>query len=214
VRLLWDRVFQPSPARRDVFEAMKQVAETGHGPMEQHPRWDVRSSGGPESLNLEGQGPDQELGTATNLPPLGLTWAHRCRLAAIQGPPGRDAQLRALVTESAHRVTGVASLILLADIGDQRLRALDLNFEGGNQRIFGVNDDVSRFPLKFKADCKLHLCSPAFNNSKDSTIQLGGVKYVGANDGAQLLGPAIFISTRKAAAIPTNRSVRRAGPFA
>src|SRR5213078_4511561 len=32
-------------ARRDLFEAMKQVAETGHGPMEQLLPWAVRSSG-------------------------------------------------------------------------------------------------------------------------------------------------------------------------
>ena len=75
-------------------------------------------------------------------------------------------KLRALAAESAHRVTGVASFILLADIGDQRLRALHLNFEGGDQGIFRVNDNVSRFSLKFKADRKLHLCSPAFNIQK------------------------------------------------
>jgi hypothetical protein len=69
--------------------------------------------------------------------------------------------LRALVAESAHRVTGVASFIFLADIGDQRFRALDLNFERGDQRIVRANDNVSRFPLKSKADRKLHLCSPA-----------------------------------------------------
>jgi hypothetical protein len=68
--------------------------------------------------------------------------------------------LGALVTETAHGVTGVASLILLADIGDQRLRALYLDFEGGDQHIFRINDDVSRFSLNFKADRKLHLCSP------------------------------------------------------
>jgi hypothetical protein len=55
--------------------------------------------------------------------------------------------LRVLVTESAHRVTGVAAFILLADIGDQRFWALHLNFEGGDQRVFRVNDNVSRFPL-------------------------------------------------------------------
>jgi hypothetical protein len=55
-------------------------------------------------------------------------------------------------------VTGVASFILLADIGDQRLRTLHLNFEGGDQRVFRVNDNVSRVPLKFKANRKLHLC--------------------------------------------------------
>jgi hypothetical protein len=57
-------------------------------------------------------------------------------------------------------VTGVASLILLADIGDQRLRPLHLDFERGDQRIFRVNDDMSRFPLKFKADRKLHYALP------------------------------------------------------
>ena len=73
-------------------------------------------------------------------------------------------------------MTGVAAFILLADIGDQRFRALHLNFEGGDQRIFGVNDNVSRFPLKFKADRKLHVCSPASQHSKTSTIQLADVK--------------------------------------
>lgn len=56
-------------------------------------------------------------------------------------------------------MTGVASFILLADIGYQRLRTLQLNFEGGNQRVFGVNDNVFRFSLKFKANRKLHLCA-------------------------------------------------------
>ena len=73
----------------------------------------------------------------------------------LSAPKG--VQLGAFVSESTHRVASVASLILLADIGDQRLRALDLDFEGGDQRIFGVDDDMSRFPLKFKADRKLHL---------------------------------------------------------
>jgi hypothetical protein len=69
----------------------------------------------------------------------------------------------ALAAESPHGVTGVASFILLADIGDQRLRALHLDFEGGDQRIFRVNDNVFRFPLKFEADRKLHLRSPVCN---------------------------------------------------
>jgi hypothetical protein len=37
---------------------------------------------------------------------------------------------------------------------------------------------VSRFPLKFKADRKLHLCSPAFQHSKGSTTQLVDVKQL------------------------------------
>ena len=80
--------------------------------------------------------------------------------------PAKGVQLRVLAAESAHRMTGVASFILLADIGDQRLRALHLNFEGGDQRIFRVNDNVSRFPLKFKADRKLHCALPLFNIQK------------------------------------------------
>jgi hypothetical protein len=74
-------------------------------------------------------------------------------------------------------VTGVASFILLADIGDQRLRSLHLNFEGGDQRVFRVNDNVSGFPLKFKANRKLHLCALPIS-MKSSTIRLGGVKLL------------------------------------
>jgi hypothetical protein len=55
--------------------------------------------------------------------------------------------LGALVTETAHGVTGVASLILLADIGD--LRALQLYLQSWDQRNFGVNDDVSRNRANF-----------------------------------------------------------------
>jgi catechol 2,3-dioxygenase-like lactoylglutathione lyase family enzyme len=32
-----------------------------------------------------------------------------------------------------------------------------LNLEGGDQRVFRVNDNASRFPMNFKADRKLHL---------------------------------------------------------
>ena len=37
---------------------------------------------------------------------------------------------------------------------------MHLDFEGSDQRVFRVNDNVSRLPLKFIADRKLHLCSP------------------------------------------------------
>jgi hypothetical protein len=67
-------------------------------------------------------------------------------------------------------VTGVASFVLLADISDQRLRTLHLNLEGGDQRVFRVNDNVTRFPLNFKANRKLHLCALPLS-AKDSTIQ-------------------------------------------
>jgi hypothetical protein len=76
---------------------------------------------------------------------------------------GALVRANALAAESAHRVAGVASFILLADIGDQRLRTLHLNFEGGDQRVFRVNDNVSRFPLKFKTNRKLHFVLSDFS---------------------------------------------------
>ena len=65
--------------------------------------------------------------------------------------------LGVLAAKSAHGVTGVATFILLADIGNQRFWTLHFDFEGGDQRVFRVNDNVSRFPLNFKTDRKLHL---------------------------------------------------------
>jgi hypothetical protein len=56
---------------------------------------------------------------------------------------GCEAELRSLATQPAHRVTGVTSFVLLADIGDQCLRTLHLDLEGGDQRVFRVNDNVS-----------------------------------------------------------------------
>ena len=61
------------------------------------------------------------------------------RVTDVSVRPVKSVQLRVLAAESAHGVTGVASLILLADIGDQRLRALHFDFERGDQCIFGVN---------------------------------------------------------------------------
>ena len=95
--------------------------------------------------------------------------------ALTQRARGCEAELRILATQPAHRVTGVTSVVLLADIGDQRLRTLHLNLEGGDQRVFRVNDNVSRFPLNFKANRKLHLCALPLS-AKNSTIQLRGVK--------------------------------------
>jgi hypothetical protein len=42
--------------------------------------------------------------------------------------------LGVLAAESAHRVTGVATFILLADMSNQRLWTLHFDFEGGDQR--------------------------------------------------------------------------------
>ena len=65
--------------------------------------------------------------------------------------------LGVLAAKSAHGVTGVATFILLADVGNQRFWTLHFDFEGGDQRVFRVNDNVSRFPLNFETDRKLHL---------------------------------------------------------
>ncbi len=70
-----------------------------------------------------------------------------------------------LAAKSAHGVTGVATFILLADIGNQRLWTLHFDFEGGDERVFRVNDNVSRFPLNFKTDRKLHLRALHFQQS-------------------------------------------------
>jgi hypothetical protein len=86
---------------------------------------------------------------------------------------GGASELRPLAAELPHRVTGVASFILLADISDQHLRTLQLNFEGSDQRVFGINDNVFRFPLKFKANRKLHLCALPIS-VKSSTIRSRG----------------------------------------
>ncbi len=76
--------------------------------------------------------------------------------------------------------------------------ALHLNFEGGDQRIFRVNDNVSRFALKFKADRKLHLCSPAFQHSKDSTTHLADVKQLNSVARSHALCLSTAISTTDA----------------
>ena len=52
--------------------------------------------------------------------------------------------LGVLAAKSAHRVTGIATFILLADVGNQRFWTLHFDFEGGDQRVFRVNDNVSR----------------------------------------------------------------------
>src|SRR6516165_9154871 len=72
-------------------------------------------------------------------------------------------ELRTLAAESAHRVAAVASFILLANVGDQRLRMLHLHLQSGDQRVFSVNNNVTRFSLKFKANRKLHLCALPFS---------------------------------------------------
>jgi hypothetical protein len=87
--------------------------------------------------------------------------------------PGRTvvcvSALGVLATKSAHGVTGVATFILLADVSNHRFWTLHFDFEGSDQRVFRVNDDVYRFPLNFKTDRKLHLRAPPL--CKCSTLQ-------------------------------------------
>jgi len=99
------------------------------------------------------------------------------RLAGSAFGPGHTAvgslrvrTLGVLAAKSAHGVTGVATSILLADIGNQRLWTLHFDFEGGDQRVFRVNDNVSRLPLNFKTDRKLHLRALPLS-AKCSTLQ-------------------------------------------
>ena len=47
-------------------------------------------------------------------------------------------------------MTCVAPFVLLANISDEHGRALYLNFESGDQRIFCVNNNVFRFPLNLR----------------------------------------------------------------
>jgi hypothetical protein len=84
--------------------------------------------------------------------------------------------LGVLAAKSAHGVTGVATFILLADIGNQRLWMLHFDFECGDQRVFRVNDNVSRFPLNFKTNRKLHLCVLPLPE-ENSTIQLCDINF-------------------------------------
>jgi hypothetical protein len=70
----------------------------------------------------------------------------------------------ALAGEPVHGVTRVATLVLMADVGDVGLRAFHLDLQRGNQRVLRVHDDVAGLALHPKADGELHLRSPASNS--------------------------------------------------
>jgi hypothetical protein len=57
------------------------------------------------------------------------------------------------------RVTRITPPILPTDVRDKGLWALHLGFEGGNQRIFRVDDDVTGLLVHLKTDGKLQLRS-------------------------------------------------------
>ncbi len=50
------------------------------------------------------------------------------------------------------RVALIAPLIASPGIGDHRFGMNNLRLKGGDERIFRLNDNVVRFPLKFEAD--------------------------------------------------------------
>ena len=62
---------------------------------------------------------------------------------------GLRVRTRHLAAKSAHGVAGVATFILLAGIGDQRLWTLHFDLEGGDQRVFRVNDNSAPFSPEF-----------------------------------------------------------------
>jgi len=103
---------------------------------------------------------------------------HRRDWQAVAVGPGhtvvRVSPLGVLAAESVHGVTGVATFILLADIGNQRFWTLHFDFQGGDQRVSRINDNVSRFPLNFKSDRKLHLRALPIS-AKCSTLQEASV---------------------------------------
>ena len=102
-------------------------------------------------------------------------------LSRIRGRPVSALQLGSLVTETAHGVTGVASLILLADIGDERFRALHFTLSAAINAS-STSTTTVRFALNFKADRKLHLCLPL--SMLKNVAQL--------NCEVELLGPVRF----------------------
>jgi hypothetical protein len=64
---------------------------------------------------------------------------------------------------------------LSADIGDQCLRAVDLDSERGHQRIFRVHNNVARLALQIEADgCICNLPRPEDSTMWRSTSFEGG----------------------------------------
>ena len=53
------------------------------------------------------------------------------------------------------RVTSVAASILPPHVHYQRLRVLRLDFKGGDERVFGVDDHMFDFALQLQSDSEL-----------------------------------------------------------
>lgn len=48
-----------------------------------------------------------------------------------------------VIGERMRWVTCIAAPILLADVGDDRFRAFNLDFKRGDERVFGVHDNAN-----------------------------------------------------------------------
>ncbi len=57
-------------------------------------------------------------------------------------------------------VPSVAASILPSHVHNQRFRALRLDFKGGDERIFGVDDHMFGFALQLESDCELQRGTP------------------------------------------------------
>jgi hypothetical protein len=87
-----------------------------------------------------------------------------------------------LAGEPMSRVTRVTAFILVTDIRDQCLRALHLDLECGNQRIFRVHDDVASLALQLETNGKLQLrasLSGAGRDGADCAAALAGLQRKG-----------------------------------
>ena len=53
------------------------------------------------------------------------------------------------------RVSRVTTPVLSSDVHNHRLRSLDLDLEGSNQRVVSIDSDMIRLAVVLKPDCEL-----------------------------------------------------------
>jgi hypothetical protein len=58
--------------------------------------------------------------------------------------------------ESVRRIAGIAAPVLRTDIHDDGFRMLRFDFKRGNERIFGIHNEVVRFTIQLKSNHELH----------------------------------------------------------
>ena len=79
--------------------------------------------------------------------------------------------LKRLRASRVRRVTSVAASILSSHVRYQRFRSLCLDFEGGDKRIFGVDDHMFGFALQLQSDSELQWETP--NSLQYTTVAQG-----------------------------------------